>query len=151
LPVELDERHAKFLGQHAPSVDLPAPRRPMSAMRPSRPLSAGVAPSASASALRARASAASSRPRSISRMRVHSPSVADSSPTSSAIEQPSASRQVAQQHDRCVALASLQVGEMPLGHAGGFGQPLARHCAAKPNRAHPLSKRGEVGSRGSTS
>ena len=69
-----------------PRVDLPAPRRPISATRPVRDGSGGPAPNSSVSARRARASAASSRPRSRRSICDHSGDAEMSSPTSSAIE-----------------------------------------------------------------
>ena len=122
-----------------PSVDLPAPRKPMSATRSSRPFPAGVAPSASATALRARASGglvaaaqhlADARPfTAVQRLLAHE--LGDGG-----AECP---REVPEQHDGGVALAGLQVGEMPLGHPGGFGEPFARHCAAMTDRTNAFA------------
>ena len=76
-----------------PSVDLPAPRRPMSAMRDERgrasPRPASV-PSSSPTATRTRRSVASSRFSSMSRRRSHSGECVVTSPRSSAKEQWSA-------------------------------------------------------------
>ena len=73
-----------------PSVDLPAPRRPTSAMRPRRDGSSPSVPSTSASARRARRNSASLRPASSSRRLSHSGVPVVTSPISSASGQCSA-------------------------------------------------------------
>jgi hypothetical protein len=78
-------------------------------------------------------------------MRADSPLATTSSPTISAIELPESAREVAQQHHRRVALACLEIGEVTLRHAGGFGQPFAGHAATVAQRAHPFAERGQEG------
>ena len=46
----------------------------------------------------------------------------------------------AQQHDRAIALAGFELGEIALGHLGMAGQDLARHAAAAAHGAHPLAE-----------
>ena len=67
-----------------PSVDLPAPRRPTSAMRPPRARSPPGWPSSSVSAMRARRSSTSLRCSSSSRISSHSGLLVVTSPSSSA-------------------------------------------------------------------
>ena len=128
-----------------PSVDLPAPRRPIKAMRSFRAGSAAGCPSTWDSVRRARISVASSRPRSSSRTTDHSGDDSESSPTSSAIVAPSARASWREQHHRGVALARLEVGEMAFRDPCGDGKALARQAALRSQRPHPVTQVCEEG------
>ena len=49
-------------------------------------------------------------------------------------------RDPAQQHDRDVALAAFELGDIAFGNAGDFGQHLARHAAQRAHGADTLAE-----------
>ena len=49
-------------------------------------------------------------------------------------------RHAAQQHDRDIAFAALELGDVAFGNAGDFGEHLARHAAQRPRGADPLTE-----------
>ena len=127
-----------------PSVDFPAPRNPISAIRPqSRPSSAGAAKCASSSA-RASPSRSGGRRRKSSTIRPNSAGSARL-----AAEQPG-KRQVervadpAQQFDREIALPAFELREITLRQTGIARQNPARHAAAGAFLAHPLAEAAEI-------
>ena len=49
-------------------------------------------------------------------------------------------RHPAQQHDRDIALAALELRNVALGNAADLGKHLARHAAQRPRGADPLTE-----------
>ena len=132
--------------QRRPSVDLPAPRSPISAMRGLRwplPCSPPVRRAARRSP-RARG-AASASSRLLEQFADQQPFGRAGGHVAEQFGQRALQRvgHLQQHQDRGVADAVLEVGEMALGDAGALGQRLARHAAAGAQRAHALAQRDE--------
>ena len=49
-------------------------------------------------------------------------------------------RHTPQQHDRDIAFAAFELGDVALGNAGDFCEHLARHAAQRPRGTHPLAE-----------
>ena len=126
LAVELDERHRSSAASALPSVVLPAPRRPTSAIRflrvdsswPKSRISRNTTSSS-------RCSGSRSRKRRMSRCSTGFPAPSMSSVSGSAERAGDA----AQQQHGGVAFAGFELGEVALGHPGALRQHLARHAA----------------------
>ena len=127
-----------------PSVDLPPPRSPISAMRALRRSSDGSLKCrssnsrASASALGgSRSRNCESRTRSSARLGAFVDQLRH--------RHADGARDPPQQHDRAVALAGFELRQIALRHFGVLRQRLARHAALVAQRAHALAQAAQIG------
>ncbi len=127
-----------FFASILPSVDLPAPRRPISAMPENDILRCAEAPPPASSILGLR---------DLARRRL-AQEIADHRPVrrgfggGNEIFQMRAHRvrHPAQQHDRDVALAAFELRDIAFGNAGDFREHLSRHAAQRPHGADALAE-----------
>ena len=127
-----------FFASILPSVDLPAPRRPIRAMPANDICAAPTCAAAGKDVLGLR---------DLARRRL-AQEVADDRPVRRRLGcgnqvfemRAHRVRDPAQQHDRDVALAAFELRDIALGNAGNFRQHLARHAAQRAHGADALAE-----------
>ena len=145
LAVELDEGHVELLRQQTAEGGLAAAAQADERDAPAAQVLRAARRNARVSRSRASLKAcAGSRSRNcVSSTR----SSAGSAPSLHQLRdrQADGARDPAQQHDRAIAFADLELGEIALRHFRVLGQHLARHAALIAQRAHALAEAAQIG------